>query len=241
MSQLRIQARRAERAVEDLAESARAAEREANFLPRDRTELEVLPNGQILLLAMPEAHEGAELLASSDELRDKYPLTTIEKNQERLQQIIHLLAADAPMRYICRACRVGWHTLESIRAKQGTKIAAVKKTIAQRMSTFVQLGIEQLLDDLAAGNLDPDKLGVTLGIITDKLQILTGEATTITGTAPTGPRATADTLRERLATMKRAVPTGSDGGNVSSIAGADQVLDLPAAGSDSESAEPSRK
>lgn len=165
------------------------------------SEEDQLPNGQLLLLDMPEAHEGAELLKTREEReRDRYPLTTIERDQERLQTIIHLLAADAPMRYICRSCRVGWHTLESIRAKQGVKIAAVKKTIAQRMATFVQLGIEQLLDDLAAGRLDPDKLGVTIGIIADKMQVLTGEATSIIGTpgSSEGPRLTVETLRERL-------------------------------------------
>lgn len=200
----------------------------------EEQQVESLPSGQLPLFDMPQAHEGAELL-KIDENRDRYPLTTIERDQERLQTIIHLLAADAPMRYICRSCRVGWHTLESIRAKQGTKIAAVKKTIAQRMSTFVQLGIEQLLDDLAAGALDPDKLGVTIGIIVDKMQLLTGEATTITGTT-NAPRVTAETLRERLANMKPAVPIGSDGGNISQTGAAGALVELPAAGSDSESA-----
>ncbi len=176
------------------------------------SESETLPDGQLLLLDMPEAHAGAELLMTPDERRDKYPLSTIEKDQERLQSIIHLVAADAPLRYICRAHRVGWHTIESIRAKHGVKIAAVKKVIAQRMATFVQLGIETLLDDLAAGRLDSDKLGVTLGIIADKMQILTGEATSIVQHQDSAPRITADTLRDRLAGMKRATPTGSSGG-----------------------------
>lgn len=183
------------------------------------TEDESLPNGQLLLLDMPAAHEGAELLLSAEDRKDKYPLSTIEKDQERLQAILHLIAADAPLRYICRAQRVGWHTIESIRAKHGGKIAAVKKTIAQRMSTFVQLGIETLLDELSAGNLDPDKLGVTLGIVADKMQILTGEATSIVQHQDGGPRITAETLREKLARMKPAIPTGSDGGNNSQHSG----------------------
>jgi hypothetical protein len=231
MSTPRQQAKKATDAVKELATTVRELAHPANFLPADRVEVEFLPNGQMLLMDMPEGHEGADLLVSRDELADKYPLTTFDKNQERLQSIIQLLAADAPWRFICRAHRVGWHTLESIRAKQGTKIAAVKKVIAQRMSTFVQLGIEQLLDDLAAGRLDSDKLGVTLGIITDKLQVLTGEATVITGTAATSKPLTAETLMERLAKMKPAVPTGSSAGNISSNA-ADALVEL---GPDSQS------
>jgi hypothetical protein len=211
MSTLNQDARRAKDAVEDLAEQARRVEHAANFSGSDATGIEILPSGQLLLLDMPEANEGAELLMSTDDRRDKYPLSTIERDQERLQSIIHLIAADAPLRFICRAHRVGWHTLESIRAKQGTKIAAVKKVIAQRMATFAQLGIETLLDDLAAGRLDSDKLGVTLGIIVDKMQILTGEATSIVQHQDTAPKITAETLREKLAGMKRALPTGSSG------------------------------
>lgn len=207
-------------------------------------EEEQLPNGQLLLLQMPEAHEGAELLKTREELeRDRYPLTTIERDQERLQTIIHLLAADAPMRYICRSCRVGWHTLESIRAKQGVKIAAVKKTIAQRMSTFVQLGIEQLLDDLAAGRLDSDKLGVTIGIIADKMQVLTGEATSIIGTpgANDGRRITAETLRERLERARVVdaevtdLPTGSDAAENGQQAALPPAGPVPAAAPDTQS------
>jgi len=195
------------------------------------TEDQELPSGQLVLLDfMPEAHHGAELLMTAEERRDKYPLSTIERDQERLQAILHLIAAEAPLRYICRAHRVGWHTIESIRAKHGVKIAAVKKTIAQRMATFVQLGIEHLLDELTKGNLDSDKLGVTLGIVADKMQILTGEATSIVQHQDSGPKLTAETLRERLAGMKRALPTGSSGGeNPQQAPEAPAALELEAA------------
>lgn len=200
-----------------------------------------LPNGQLLLLDVPAAHEGRELLMSADEReRERYPLTTLSKDQERLQSIIHMLAADVPLRFICRSQRVGWHTLESIRAKQGTKIAAVKKVIAQRMSTFVQIGIEQLLDDVTAGNLDSDKLGVTLGIIVDKLQVLTGEATSIVGSASSAPRLTRDDLVQRLERMKQAVPvaTGSGAGENPQQAAAAALVELT---SDSQSDGDTRK
>lgn len=240
MSSISQDARRAKDAVKDLADSARSIERNANFSDRQSTEIEILPSGQLLLLNMPEANEGAELLLSAGDRGDKYPLTTLEKDQERLQAILHLVAADAPVRFICRSYRVGWHTLESIRAKHGVKIATVKKVIAQRMATFVQLGIETLLDDLAAGRLDTDKLGVTLGIVADKMQILTGEATSIVQHQDGAPRITAETLREKLAGMKRALPTGSSGGENTQQAPAGPAALAIEVGSDHQSPETTR-
>lgn len=161
-------------------------------------EAPTLPNGQILLMDMPEAHEGREMLEPREERLQKYPLTTIERDQERLESIIAMIAADTPVRYICRSQRVGWYTLQRIRESHGAKITTLKQSIAKRMALFVQLGIEQLLDDLAAGNIAPDKLGIIVGIITDKMQVLTGEPTVIHGNAEATKQFSVETLRARL-------------------------------------------
>lgn len=178
---------------------------------------ESLPNGQLLLLDMPEAHEGGELLESKEVRLAKYPLTTIERDQERLQSILAMIAADAPGRYICRSHRVGWYTLQRIREEHGVKITTLKQSIARRMALFVQLGIEQLLDDLAAGNIEPDKLGILVGIITDKMQVLTGEPTVIHGNSEGSKQFSVETFRERLARKQvidvTPAATGPAGGN----------------------------
>lgn len=174
---------------------------------------DTLPNGQMMLLEMPEAHEGAELLEAANVQREKYPLTTVEKNQERLQSILAMVAADAPARYICRTHRLGWYTLQRIREQHGVKITALKQSIARRMATFVQLGIEQLLDDVAKGNIEPDRLGVIVGIITDKMQVLTGEPSVIHGAAADAKQFSVETLRERLGRRVIDVTaTGSEAG-----------------------------
>lgn len=203
-----------------------------------------LPNGQMLLLPLPEPTEGMELLESAERQRELYPLTTVEKNQERLQSIIASIAADAPVRYVCRTHKVGWHTLQRIRDSHGPKIATLKQGIARRMSFFVQLGIEQLIEDLAAGTIAPDKLGIIVGIITDKMQVLTGEPTTIVGTGD-GPKTfSIDTLNARLGRRERTVeadftelPTGSEGGKDSATrATAAPALDQPSKAAASDAA-----
>ena len=191
-----------------------------------------LPDGQILLLDMPEAQEGAELLMSAAEQREKYPLTTIAKDQERLQSIIAMVAANAPARYICRTHRVGWYTLQRIRESHGVKITALKNSIAKRMALFVELGIEQLLDDVAAGNIEPDKLGILVGIITDKMQVLTGEPTVIHASTEGAKQFSVETLRARLGARKiiDVTPTGPVEGEKLTI-GAGPVAATPAEGS----------
>lgn len=178
---------------------------------------DALPNGQILLLDMPESHEGKELLETRAEQLEKYPLTTVERDQERLQSIIAMVAADAPVRFICRTHRVGWYTLQRIREAHGAKITTLKQSIAKRMALFVQLGIEQLIDDVAAGNIEPDKLGIIVGIITDKMQVLTGEPTVIHGNSEGVKQFTVETLRSKLRKIIDVTPTGPGEGKMLAI------------------------
>lgn len=164
---------------------------------------------------MPEMHEGAELLETRDARLAKYPLTTVERDQERLDSILAMIAADAPVRLVCRSQRVGWYTLQRIREAHGVKITTLKQSIAKRMALFVQLGIEHLLDELAKGNIEADRLGIIVGIIMDKMQVLTGEPTVIHGNADAAKQFSVETLRARLSARKviDVTPTGSAGGN----------------------------
>jgi hypothetical protein len=82
------------------------------------------------------------------------------------------------------------------------------------MATFVQLGIENLLDELAKGNIEPDRLGIIVGILTDKMQVLTGEPTVIHGSAEGAKQFSVETLRARLGARREinVTATGSVGG-----------------------------
>lgn len=174
------------------------------------------------LFSHSELPDGGEILLPEEKQRELYPLTTVEKNQARLAQAIFLLGHNAPRSFICKALGIGWHTLSRVAEKHGDKIADVKKRSAAKLAMFVELGVEQMLEDLQAGRLDPDKLPVSVAIAADKLQVLTGEASVIVGQAGngSGSKLTADTLRERLNKAKVVdaevtdVPTGSLAGNL---------------------------
>lgn len=169
------------------------------------SDLAALPGSTLPLFPPGVLPEGAELLLPADEQRNRYPLTTVEKNQERLNAIILLLGRNAPKKFICETFHVGWYTLQQIAQQHGEKIALVKKRSAANLALFVELGTEQMIEDLVAGRLDPDKLPINVAVAVDKLQLLTGDATMIVGSpADQGPKLTVDSLRERLAGMKKA-------------------------------------
>lgn len=168
-----------------------------------------LPGQTLPLLPLSEEDADEMLLLSPDKLRDRYPLSRIERNEERLAGIVQLLAAGAPVRLICRSYHVSPHTLSSIREKQGGRIATVKQSLARRMAMFAELGIDRLLEEV--DRMDRDKLAVAVGIIVDKLQVLTGEASVIVGApADQGPRYKVDDLRARL---ERKVGPGTGSGS----------------------------
>jgi hypothetical protein len=164
-----------------------------------------LPGSTLSLFPPGELPEGAELLVPLEDQKARYPLTTVEKNQERLHAIVLLLGRNAPKKFICETFKVGWYTLAEIAKQHGDKITLVKKRSAQNLGMFIELGTEQMLEDLQAGRLDPDKLPINIAVAVDKLQLLTGDATMIVGSpADQGQRLNVESLKEKLAGMKRA-------------------------------------
>lgn len=182
--------------------------------------------------------DGAELLLADDKQRELYPLTTVERNQSRLQSIIFLLGAGVPKQFICDAHQVGWYTLQRIAEKHGEKITDIKRRTASKGVMFVELGVDQLIEDVQSKKLRGEKLAFTLKQVFDMVQLMSGDPTSIVA-SPGAPRLTADTLKARLASMKSAdpvdavlLPTGSDAGNLSPLA-----ADAPGAGSNQPGAD----
>lgn len=205
-------------------------------MPDDLT----LPGQTLPLLPLSEEDADEMLLTAPEKLKGKYTLERVQRNEERLAAIIQLLAAGAPVRMICRTFHCSPHTLAEIRAQQGQRIATVKQGIARKLSTFVELAAERLVDEYES--IDLDKLAIALGIAADKLQVLTGEASVIVGSpADQGPRYKIDDLRARLE-RKVGPGTGSEQGEDSqtgaSAAGGSAstiTLDLVPAPVDSQS------
>lgn len=168
---------------------------------------DTLPNGQMTLMEMPELPTaGSELLASVEEARERYPLTTVERDQERLSTIIRYLGAGVPKAEIMRSQRVGWHTLESIAVQHGQRIAEVKRRVAAKTALLVDATVDSLIDDVLQGRLEPRDKAVVLGIGVDKLQVLTGEPTVIHGTGGEAAKQfSVEALRARLGAAKHII------------------------------------
>lgn len=167
-----------------------------------------LPDSPRLLPGMEEAL-GSELLLDEDEQRARFTGKIVERNRERVDGILQCTAANMPARAICRAFHLSPHSLVTLRDRHGVKLAALKQGIARRMAMFAELGIDRLISEV--DSMDVDRLAIAVGIITDKLQVLTGEATVIVGAVGDGPKHfSIDDLRSRLAAAKNVTPTGSD-------------------------------
>jgi hypothetical protein len=194
-----------------------------------------LPNGQMMLVSVVAATEGRELLEPADQQRERYPLTTVARNQERLQSIIDALAAHTPLAVIISEHKIGWHTLRRIRVDYASKITDSKKRLASDLRFFAQAGVESMTEAVLCGAMDPDKLFMSVGTSIDKAAMIDAEIPASLGSSD-GPKAfTLDTLNARLSRRERTVdadytdlPTGSRGGKDSPTrATATPALDQP--------------
>jgi transcriptional regulator with XRE-family HTH domain len=180
-------------------------------------ELVEMPGTQTPLLpGMDDAQFlGAELLESPLSQESRYTGKIIEKNRERVQQIISARAMGFTVRQICQAFNVSPHTLAELERRHGEKLATLKDRLARKFGVFVELGIDRAISEV--GRMDVDRLLISLGIATEKVQLLSGEPTVIVGSE--GPKVhTVEALRERLARAKNV--TGS------ALESAEQTRDL---------------
>lgn len=142
-----------------------------------------------------DAQLGAELLLSREDQRARFSGKIVDKNQERIDGILNLLAAGASVRLVCRAFHVSPHTLATLRERHGVKLATIKQGLARKAAMFVELGLDRLLSEV--DRMDIDKLAVNTKFVLDAMQLLSGEATVIVGSE--GPRRFGvDVLREKL-------------------------------------------
>ena len=131
-------------------------------------------------LALPGILDGGELL-TIDERREsgRYTGALIEKDIEKRDAIIQLLAVGVGLNRISKAFHVSPHVLQILRERHVAKISTHKKALARRFGLFAELGIDRMIDEF--GKMDRDKLAVAVGIATEKMQLLDGEATAILG------------------------------------------------------------
>lgn len=183
---------------------------------------------QLSLLEVPE--EQVERLEAKGEFTGE---RLHARDPDRYRAIVAALAEGIGTRAIARAYKVSPHTVRAIRAREAGPIATDKKGISDRLRQFARMASDRLVEEI--DDIPVDKLPLAAGIIIDKMQLLDGEATSITGTA--GPTVDAEKFNHWIKSLPEAeaveVPeTGLRvGEKLQSGAGSPEPAQLPAGSS----------
>jgi hypothetical protein len=90
--------------------------------------------------------------------------------------IVQLLAdPDAKIEHIAKLHRVSTHTVRAIRAREAVAIAERKQRLMSIFANVAEISAERMEELAGAASLRD--AGTTAGIATDKLQLLSGDAT----------------------------------------------------------------
>jgi hypothetical protein len=161
-----------------------------------------------LLPGLDESTFGAELLESAEVQAARYSGKIVDKNREKVGAIVAARAMGFGVRQVCEAFHISPHTLAELERRHGQKLATLKERCARKFGVFVELGLDRAIAEVS--RMDIDKLMISLGIATEKLQLLDGAPTAIIGTDEP-KRFSVDALRERLARAHDVTPTGLGG------------------------------
>ncbi len=112
---------------------------------------------------------------------------------------VELLGQGVGVRQIARTLRVSHNTIAAVRRREGDTVDTLKEQTVQALARFVGAASERLLEEVHAIKLEA--LPVALGIATEKLLLLTGQATQRVAHVDEAPQvpAFADWLTERRA------------------------------------------
>lgn len=148
-----------------------------------------MPNDSKSLIAKQEAEAAAApFLFFPSELGSEYIGRPQEQGQytaERLfaerpeiyKEIVRLLAEGASVRSIKRRCKVHHKTIEQVRLREGETIDTLKKEIGGRSFGVARMLLESIEEDVMEDRIKPEAKAITLGILIEKGQLLTGGVT----------------------------------------------------------------
>lgn len=103
-----------------------------------------------------------------------------ERKPEVYQLVIRMIAEGLSTRSIARACSVSPNTVEAVRRTERISIDAQKQELLAMTRSAARLTLERVIE--LAPSMKPGEASVAFGIVTEKMLLLGGEATTIVGT-----------------------------------------------------------
>jgi hypothetical protein len=93
------------------------------------------------------------------------------------QQIVRLLGQGTGVREIKRLTGCHHRTIQAVSIREGQTIDTMRKELGARALGVASLALESLEEKIMAGSVKPGELAMTVGILVDKGQLLTGGAT----------------------------------------------------------------
>jgi len=154
--------------------------------------------------------------------------------------IVHLLQQGQSIRAIKRACRVHHLTIAAVAERERIAIDTGKEKVLANLRIAQSMLAESIIEDVVDGNLKPEAKPIALGIITEKIELLSGGVTQRIETTQT-PSDAPRTWEEWMDRMKRVkgsdtgLGVGGTGANGAALDGPARVHVLPAASSDMQS------
>jgi hypothetical protein len=97
------------------------------------------------------------------------------QDPDRYRACVELLGRLAPVSMIAKVLKVSPNTVRGVRSREGESIDDIKKRTVSHLTRFVGIAAERFAEE--ADYIDIDKLAVPMGIATEKLLLLTGQAT----------------------------------------------------------------
>lgn len=141
--------------------------------------------GDELLRATPPAHTGER----------------VERDWERCMAILEAYASGESIRSICRRHSIGHNTLSRLVERNAKLVDTAKRRVSGQLRRVSGLLLDRM--EMEAHLIPTNQLGVNLGIVLDKLQMV--ETASAAGeTDQKDPALSVDTLAARLERMKRA-------------------------------------
>jgi hypothetical protein len=137
-----------------------------------------------LAVYQPELFEGAWPVQPELEAKAKEYLHTGKiacKDAERVEQVCRAVLLRIPARAIARKYKIGRETIDAIvaHAHATGKLRPLAEALLEEATEIAFLAGHALKEALADGKVQPQCLGMVWGTATDKIQLLTHQATSI--------------------------------------------------------------
>lgn len=96
---------------------------------------------------------------------------------EIYREVVTYLGQGMGIREICRRLRVHHRTVQAVSIREGQTIDTMRRELGARALGLAGLAMERLEEQITGGTIKPGELAMTVGILVDKGQVLTGGVT----------------------------------------------------------------